>query len=168
MARREYGGGLADFTSNAAGLLVGGLDVYAWDARTGGSRISDILALSGTTTADGGGTHLVTATGGAISLLGPDGYDDDGLWVSADPSPTAPRLWLRALHLSGGGPGTDTRFEWTQATPAATWSIPHPFGRRPVATVYVAGEVVDADVTATAVNLTVTFPAPTAGTVALA
>lgn len=51
----------------------------------------------------------------------------------------------------------------TQSTPAASWIIAHPFGRVPDVALYVAGEQVDADITADAATVTITLPEPTSG-----
>lgn len=57
----------------------------------------------------------------------------------------------------------------TQATPAATWTIPHSFGRRPVTAVFdAAGAQMLADISADASAVTVTFANPTAGSAVLA
>lgn len=50
---------------------------------------------------------------------------------------------------------------------ASTWTIPHTLGRIPVVAVYVDGHEVLADVSATDLAVTVTFPTPTAGTAVL-
>lgn len=55
----------------------------------------------------------------------------------------------------------------TQSAPSATWVIPHTFGRIPAVAVYIAGELVDTDVTATTTNVTITFPAPFSGVAVL-
>lgn len=68
---------------------------------------------------------------------------------------------------SGGGAGSAQIF--TQATPAATWVIPHGFGRRPLVAVYnAAGSDLLADVAATADAVTITFAQPTTGSAVLA
>lgn len=50
-----------------------------------------------------------------------------------------------------------------QTTPSASWSIPHQLGRLPVVDLYVAGELVEADVAADVSSVHVTFPTPTSG-----
>ncbi len=53
-------------------------------------------------------------------------------------------------------------------TPASTWLIPVTgFNRRPNVAIYVGGEEVETDIVATSTLVTVTFPAPTAGTAVL-
>lgn len=57
--------------------------------------------------------------------------------------------------------------EYAQTTPAATWiiAIPAEFTRRPTISIYdTAGDLVEADVTASATIATITFPIPYAGT----
>lgn len=52
----------------------------------------------------------------------------------------------------------------TQASPLATWTIPHTLGRRPAVAVYLdSGEEVEADVTVSNVSVTVTFASPVSG-----
>lgn len=51
----------------------------------------------------------------------------------------------------------------TQSTPAASWIIAHPIGRVPDVALYIAGEQVDADITADATTVTITLPEPTSG-----
>jgi len=68
---------------------------------------------------------------------------------------------------AAGGAGSAQVF--AQATPAATWVIPHGFARRPLVTVYDAsGAELLADVVADAIAATVTFAQPTAGSAVLA
>lgn len=73
-----------------------------------------------------------------------------------------------AVGNAGGGNGNSGN-GWTfvQAIPLSTWVIPHLFGRPPNVTVYVAGELVDADVTATDQLVSVSFPSPAVGRVSL-
>lgn len=49
----------------------------------------------------------------------------------------------------------------TQSTPAASVTITHSLGRLPNVDVYVAGDQVDTDLTATDTTVTVVFAAPT-------
>lgn len=58
-------------------------------------------------------------------------------------------------------------FEFIQTVPSALWLIDHKFGRSPLVDVYVAGEQVEADVSVTDTLVSITFPAPTAGTAVL-
>lgn len=57
--------------------------------------------------------------------------------------------------------------EWVQATPLATWTIPHSLGRRPAVALYIGGESVEADVAATSTTVVITLPSPMAGTAVL-
>lgn len=57
--------------------------------------------------------------------------------------------------------------EFVQSELASTWTINHDFGRPPAVTVYIDGEIVETDVTATDTQVTVTFPAPYMGSVIL-
>ena len=61
-----------------------------------------------------------------------------------------------AIFNFSGGPGAVT---WVQATPAATWIIPHSLGRLPHVTLYDAGGTqIESDVTATTAVVNVVFP----------
>lgn len=53
----------------------------------------------------------------------------------------------------------------TQDTPASTWTLANPVGHACLTTVYVGGEVVDADVAVTPSWITVTFATPQSGVV---
>lgn len=68
---------------------------------------------------------------------------------------------------SGGG--SSIGVELVQTTPSASWvfSVPGGFSRKPAVTVYVAGEIVAADVTANLSTVSVTFPTPASGSVVL-
>lgn len=68
-----------------------------------------------------------------------------------------------------GPSGSAIAFEHTQASPAATWiiTVPEAFGRRPAVAIYVSDELVDTDVVASSSQVSVIFPAPTAGTAVL-
>ena len=57
--------------------------------------------------------------------------------------------------------------EYVQDTPLATWTIPHSLGRRPAVELYIGGESVEADVTASSSTVTITLPSPMAGTAVL-
>lgn len=72
-----------------------------------------------------------------------------------------------AVSNAGGGSHGGDGWTYVQAIPLATWAIPHTFGRIPNVSVYVAGELVDADVTATDQLVSVSFPSPAVGRVAL-
>jgi hypothetical protein len=66
------------------------------------------------------------------------------------------------------GSGGSTAVLYTQEAPAASWVIPHSFGRVPDVAVYLTtGEQIDPDIIATETNVTVTFPTATAGSAVL-
>lgn len=75
------------------------------------------------------------------------------------PSPTPTPAPSPAPIVSTG----PESFVYTQTIPAATWSFAHPLGRQPSVALWVGGEEVDADVSATATSVHVVFPGPTAG-----
>lgn len=84
------------------------------------------------------------------------------------------RSTVRVLPVAGprgpGGTNGGGAFEHQQLTASAQWSIPVPAafeGRRPAVAVYLNGEHVETDVTATAELVTITFPMPTPGTAVL-
>lgn len=63
-----------------------------------------------------------------------------------------------------GADGLEGAFVHVQATPAATWTIPHSLGRAPFSvTVWIDGELVDADTHADASVAVLTFASPAAG-----
>lgn len=69
-----------------------------------------------------------------------------------------------------GPPGTNLSFEYTQASPLATWTIPVPsgFDSRPSVTVFLdSGESVIADVSASSSSVTITFASPVSGSAVL-
>ena len=85
------------------------------------------------------------------------------------PAPPVVAVTLPSVDLSvsvpmTGPPGPPGQgYVHTQRTPAASWIIAHPFGRVPDVALYVAGEQVDADITADAATVTITLPEPTSG-----
>lgn len=113
-----------------------------------------------TTVAPVGSSGGVTITRGlrglsAYEVAVDNGFDGDE------------QAWLASLvGPPGGGAGSAQVF--TQSSPSASWSITHTFGRLPLVDLYVAGQQVEADVEATDSTVSVTFPAPTAGTAVLA
>lgn len=68
-----------------------------------------------------------------------------------------------------GPAGVGAAVEVAQVAPSASWviSVPPEFGRRPGVAVYVAGELVEADVAADSSTVSVQFPTPTSGSVVL-
>lgn len=73
MARLHYGGTGGDYTSDSTGRIKPLTEVWLWDAPTGGNRVTDFVAVSGTKNA----TNTITSSAtGLIAIDGPDGYDD--------------------------------------------------------------------------------------------
>lgn len=66
-----------------------------------------------------------------------------------------------------GLPGNNASTAWEQMVAVASWSIPHLLGRIPAVALYVAGELVYADVHATPTVVTVVWPSPTTGVAVL-
>lgn len=60
-----------------------------------------------------------------------------------------------------------TGYVHTQAVASASWMISHPFGRLPAVTIFVGGEIVEADVTADTTSANVTFSTPYSGVAVL-
>lgn len=67
------------------------------------------------------------------------------------------------------GPASGSSYRHTQATPAGTWIIPHNLGALTGLSVYIAGELVHADVvwSLDLNTTTVTFPTPVSGVAVL-
>ena len=57
--------------------------------------------------------------------------------------------------------------EFVQVSPLASWTIPHNLGRKPSVCVYVDGEEVLADVSASNSSVTISFASPQVGTATL-
>lgn len=89
--------------------------------------------------------------------------------VEAPPAGTASVAVIRGAAGPAGPPGVGTGVEVQQSTPAATWifAVPVGFGRTPSVDIYVAGELVDADVTADSTTVSIQFPSPAVGSVVL-
>lgn len=87
--------------------------------------------------------------------------------------PTGPRLVVLPIAGPTGpiGPagGASAGIEHTQTAPSASWviAVPAAFERRPGVAVYVAGEQVEADVTADSSTVSIQFPTPTSGSAVL-
>lgn len=79
---------------------------------------------------------------------------------------------VRGLKGDKGDPGASgsAAFEHTQSTPSSSWAIDVPveMGRTPNVAVYVEGRLVLADVEANPSTVSITFPAPVAGSAVLA
>ena len=104
MARYLYAATPADYVVNAStGLPVPNAVVTVWNARTGGSQVTDLQTLAGGTI-----TQVTADSQGYIAFYGPDNMTDL-LWIYAG---SGPRLAVRAatdfalkaapLPLSGG------------------------------------------------------------------
>jgi len=71
--------------------------------------------------------------------------------------------WTLSGSLKGPA-GAGAAYVHTQASPAATWTIPHGLARVPHGVlILVGGELVLTDTEVDATNVVLTFPAPTAG-----
>lgn len=77
--------------------------------------------------------------------------------------------WSELPFSGGSGSGGELpAYTYTQTTPAATWALAHPLGRRPIVEVYLAtGERIIADVLVTPTAVTVTHASPVAGSLEL-
>jgi hypothetical protein len=73
-----------------------------------------------------------------------------------------PRIMARIEQQVGGG-GNNVAQRHIQSVPAGSWVISHSFNREPDVAVYVGGQEVDADVSATVTTVTVTFASPQTG-----
>ena len=79
-----------------------------------------------------------------------------------------PALQTGPQGRPGVGGGSSAAVVVPQATPSASWAIPHPFGRLPSVTVYDAsGSELIADISATPTMVSVVFAKPTAGSAVL-
>ncbi len=98
-------------------------------------------------------------------LVIPPGYGVPLVNLTTDLLP-APTMAALDARYAGGGSGA---YEFVQATPLATWTIPVPSGmaRRPSVTVYIGDELVDSDVVADDTQVVVTFSSPQTGTAVL-
>ncbi len=65
------------------------------------------------------------------------------------------------------GPPGPVGLVFTQSVPAASWVFAHSIGRRPDVTVYIGDEIVDADIFATASQVSASFPSPVSGSLIL-
>lgn len=82
--------------------------------------------------------------------------DGGGTIVTPEDVATAVQAYLAANPVADG-------VTFAQSIPLSTWTFAHQLHRIPVVSVYVDGEEVEADVTATDTTVTIEFPAPTAG-----
>ena len=89
MARYLYAATPADYVVNATtGLPVPNAVVTVWNARTGGSQVTDLQTLAGGTI-----TQVTADSQGYIAFYGPDNMTDL-LWIYAG---SGPRLAVRAV-----------------------------------------------------------------------
>lgn len=94
---------------------------------------------------------------------GEPGYETDtGLMKIGDGSLTWVSLPYTNQSVSSGSGQVHN-----QTTPSGTWVISGTLGRIPNVAVYVDGELVEADVSATPTTVTIVFPSPTAGVAVL-
>jgi hypothetical protein len=86
--------------------------------------------------------------------------------AGSGPRPSSTPQAPAAPVAPGGG---SQRMEFVQSTPAATWTIVHNFGMRPLVEIYdVSGEEIDADVIHSSLNVvTIVHGAPLTGSVVL-
>jgi len=72
-------------------------------------------------------------------------------------------------NIDPSAPGAgDLGIDHIQSTPLATWTIPHELTRRPNVSIYsTSGEEVEADVSASLTQVSISFPAPFAGSAVL-
>jgi len=92
--------------------------------------------------------------------------DGDDITVEVTSTPVTVEIGTSGPQGIPGAPGEDFGFEYTQASPLATWTVPMPsgFDRRPSVTVFLeSGESVIADVSASSTSATITFASPVAG-----
>jgi len=77
VARNMYGATSADFTLTSGGRPVPGAELTIWDARTGGTQITDLLDV------DSAAVTVVTSdAAGLVVFYGPDGGTGT-LWLDS-------------------------------------------------------------------------------------
>lgn len=85
---------------------------------------------------------------------------DAGMIAALERTPSTP---IAAVIGPAGPPGSGA-VRIDQSAPAATWILPHAFGRVPAVQAYLAsGEQVTTDIVATSTTITVTFAAAQSG-----
>lgn len=92
MARNLYGCTSADFTLTAGGRLSPGAVLTLWTARTGGTRITDLLTVDGTPI-----TEVVSGGDASIAYQGPDN-DKSVHWAD---SGQGARTAIRPVDITG-------------------------------------------------------------------
>lgn len=75
--------------------------------------------------------------------------------------------WSELPLVGGGTIDGDLAHVHTQAVASASWMISHSLGRLPAVALYIGGEQVDADVTASSSSVTISLPTPMTGTAVL-
>src|SRR5574343_505474 len=99
MARAFYGCTSADYTLTAGGRLSPGAVLTLWTARTGGTRITDLLTVDGTPI-----TEVVSGADASIAYQGPDN-DKSVHWAD---SGQGARTAIRPVDITGAvGPTGD-------------------------------------------------------------
>ena len=139
-----------------------------------------VFAGISTTGANAGGLVNVAQSGlieeptWNFTPLAPIFVGSNGLLTQTPPSSGVSQIVAVArtatsIMIAPQSPISRTSFEFTQATPASTWTIVHNLGRHPVVNVVnSAGDFILADMAFPSVNVVVvTFSAPTSGSVYL-
>lgn len=145
-------GPLATFAFTGAQTAVLGADDFEFAETTGGADLVVVGGVLRGTDRPGDATTSVlipTVEGALITLTGS---------LPGPPGATGP----------AGPPGSGTRYEHVQASPAGSWPVNHGLGYLPNITVFdLAGSVVLADVTANVLTATVVHATPAAGVAVL-
>ncbi len=77
MSRNMYGATSADFTVTAGGRPVPSVELTIWDARIGGTQITDLLDVDSAAC-----TTITSGADGSVVFYGPDG-ENDTLWLES-------------------------------------------------------------------------------------
>ena len=101
MARNMYGATSADFTLTAGGRVVPGATLTVWDARTGGTQVTDLLDVNSVAC-----TTVTSGADGSVVFYGPNN-EKATLWLD---SGQGSRVGVRPVDITGE----------TGATPALT------------------------------------------------
>lgn len=131
MARALYGCTSADFTLTAGGRLSPGAVLTLWTARTGGTRITDLLTVDGTPI-----TEVVSGADASIAYQGPDN-DKSVHWAD---SGQGARTAIRPVDITGepnslsvgtvttGAAGSSAAVTITGDAPSQTMNLTIPQG----------------------------------------